>query len=117
VPVLNRYGAWITWIPRSGPASTPTFRDPIGFDNRTGQTVCWIDPQDPYPTSEAPPPPSLIALLNPHGILTAWHPYTGPNGIPPVEGAVPLRNRRQNTIVAWLFEPRSDRPNPRCGAL
>jgi|SRR5882762_5474703 len=45
IPVFDSFGAWVSWIPRSGPGSAPTFNEPILFENSRGKSVCWINPK------------------------------------------------------------------------
>src|SRR5207248_1671204 len=72
IPVLDSFGAWISWIPRSGKGSVPTFDDAILFENSRGKSVCWINPK--WLEQSDPAPDRLVPLLNADGRILQWIP-------------------------------------------
>jgi len=116
VPVFDRYGAWVEWLPREGPNSEPKCRNFTGFENRRKQTLCWINLGDPYPTTD-PTPASQVAVINPEGRILYWANQPAQNPIAPFYNAEPLRCRSWNTIVAWVAMAEEPYIDPPCGAL
>jgi hypothetical protein len=103
----------VAWLPREGPGSQPPFDNCCGFDNRRGQTICWLYAKNPY--DGEPPAHWKLAIIDPDGRIIGWTPHH----MAPSETAIPLRAKAYiNYTVAW-FEDTS-RPNPfdsRYGAL
>jgi hypothetical protein len=113
VPVFDLFGAVVEWLPCEGPNSQPTFPDATGFDNRRGQTLCWLDPKRPY--NLEPPAHWKIAILDSEARIIGWTPHH----ITPSETAVPLRARAYiGYTVAWHEDTTKRDPNAdRVGAL
>ena len=116
VPIFDRYGALFGWIPQDGPGSQPAFRDPIGFENKRGENLCWLHPSDYYPEGVSPPIPPQIAILTSDGVITEW--LTGVPDIlhPPSRTAKEIHSRKHRAIIAWL-DDRQPPYDPPGGAL
>jgi hypothetical protein len=113
VPVFDRYGALIEWLPREGPGSEPKFENSAGWNNRRGQTLCWLNPKNPC--AGEPPTHWKLAILDSDGRVIGLTPHH----ITPSETAVPLRAKAYiNYTIAWHEETLKRDPNAdRVGAL
>ena len=112
IPVLDSFGAWVSWIPRSGKGSVPAFDDAILFENSRSQSVCWINPK--WLQQSDPAPNRLVPLLNADGRILQWIPQPDLVAPPPLKNTLPIRSRRYRYVTAWLHELPYDST---CGAL
>jgi len=113
VPVFDRYGALIEWLPREGPGSEPKFENSAGWNNRRGQGLAWLNPKNPY--DGEPPTHWKLAILDSDARIIGWTPHH----IQPSETATPLRAKAYiNYTIAWYEETFKRDPNAdRVGAL
>jgi len=113
VPVFDRYGALIEWLPREGPGSEPKFENYAGWNNRRGQGLAWLNPKNPY--DGEPPIQWKLAILDSDARIIGWTPHH----IQPSETATPLRAKAYiNYTIAWYEETFKRDPNAdRVGAL
>ena len=115
--MFDRFGAWVQWLPRDGEGSYPKFDNPIGFNNRRRETICWINPKDPYPNAAASPA-DQVSVLNWEGKILYWVNQSSMSPIPPFYNAEPIRSRCHHSYVAWLADTKEDvPPDPPAGAL
>jgi len=81
------------------------------FDNRAGDTICWVNPKSCYPESE-PPSSRRVPVLDPDGRILNWIDLPHSLLTPPFKNAEPIRSKRYSHVTAWLHDNYVDPP---CG--
>jgi hypothetical protein len=100
IPVLDIYGQLIQWIPRD---EEPKIEDRVGFENRRGHNICWLNPKliDPAPVHRNVP------IVSWEGQILEWVPAE----FEPFEKAEPIRSRRYLQYkIGWWEQARERIP-------
>ena len=100
IPLLDIYGQLIQWVPRD---EELTIENVVGFGNRRGHNICWLNPKlvDPAPDLRNVP------IVSWNGQILDWVPAE----IEPFDKAEPIRSRRYlHYKIGWWEQAREDHP-------